>query len=524
MHDLLNDPLIGIHTPARGDEAVNLPDLLALLSAGVPLTYTGLRAHQADVWHVFLVQVAASVMARHPSVKAPPTNAAFWREGLVDLADGQATAWQLIVDDVMKPALLQHPLTHEQDLASFKPKAATPDELDVLVTAKDHDVKAARMNALDPEAWLYALLTRQTSSGFLGAGNFGSVRMNGGFASRCIVSMVQGANCSARFIEELHMLQAMRNGTLAAGVGYASRGVVLTWIKPWKRTSAQWALKQLEPWFIEAVRPLRLRLVGNAITAFGTTSAERQVGPKSIDNGDIGDPWLPINANDKKKGRSALTVSASGWTPDLLCKLLFKDDIEATALQRPRPGMEGGAHLLGSVLVRGQGTTDGFHSFRLPVPARARACLFKPDQRDRLGKQAKELLGDAKEVERTLRAAVVSLAEGGPEKVDLHDDSLQAWGRAVVQGFTLGWPERFFPTLWQCVEADPQAVRAAWQRDLVERARAVLEEAQARVPLPSGRRLRAQVRARGFLESGLRRKGLIPTPPENAATDEEVTA
>jgi len=40
MHDLLNDPLIGIHTPARGDEAVNLPDLLALLSAGVPLTYT----------------------------------------------------------------------------------------------------------------------------------------------------------------------------------------------------------------------------------------------------------------------------------------------------------------------------------------------------------------------------------------------------------------------------------------------------------------------------------------------------
>jgi CRISPR system Cascade subunit CasA len=285
---------------------------------------------------------------------------------------------------------------------------------------------------------------------------------------------------------------------------------VLTWLRPWDRAASQSTLAQLEPYFIEAVRPLRLRIVNSKIVALAATSSERQIGPKSLDSGDIGDPWLPINVNDKKKGRSALTVSASGWTPDLLCRLLFQDGIECTPLQRPRPGTAGALNLVGSVLVRGKGTTDGFHAFTLPVSARACSWLTRPEDRDRLAKHAKEMLGDAKEVERILRGAIVALAQGGPEPVDFGDDSLQAWSRAVVHGFTLGWPERFFPALWQCVESDPQAVRAACQANLVARARTALEDAQTRVPLPTARRLRAHVKARGFLEASLRTKGLLP--------------
>jgi len=107
MHDLLHDPLIGVRTPA-GVQRLSLPGLLAALSAGQVDGYTGLRAHQADPWHVFLVQLAASIQARRPT-DVLPTDAAYWREGLLDLADGIPEAWQLVVEDVTKPAFMQHP-------------------------------------------------------------------------------------------------------------------------------------------------------------------------------------------------------------------------------------------------------------------------------------------------------------------------------------------------------------------------------------------------------------------------------
>lgn len=42
----------------------------------------------------------------------------------------------------------------------FDPKARSPDELDVLVTAKNHDVKMARVGTDTVEAWLFALVVR----------------------------------------------------------------------------------------------------------------------------------------------------------------------------------------------------------------------------------------------------------------------------------------------------------------------------------------------------------------------------
>ncbi|BBD78364.1 hypothetical protein [Hydrogenophilus thermoluteolus] len=105
MHDLLNDPLIGVRMP-RGERRVSLPELLAALSANEVEGYTGLRAHQADPWHVFLVQLAASIQARCPT-NSLPTDREYWCNGLLNLAD--ANAWHLVVEDVTQPAFLQHP-------------------------------------------------------------------------------------------------------------------------------------------------------------------------------------------------------------------------------------------------------------------------------------------------------------------------------------------------------------------------------------------------------------------------------
>jgi CRISPR system Cascade subunit CasA len=518
MLDLLTEPIVGV-SAASGTQMVTLPELFAGLVKGGVLGYPGLRPHQADPWHAFLVQVAASVLARSPRDAITSIESSFWHDGLLDLADGEATAWQLIVEDATRPAFMQHPLGTAAELNTWKVAGRTPDEIDVLVTAKDHDVKSSRVASIDAEAWLFALVTCQTTSGFFGAGKYGSIRMNGGFGSRAFVSLVTDPSPSSRFQEELRVVGACRGAVLAGGYGYRSKGCVLTWLKPWRRDASQWMLSELEPWFVEAVRPLRLRSAVGGIEALGTTSDARQIGPKSVDGGDVGDPWCPTNLADKKKGRSALTVSGSGWSPELLCRLLFQQEVELTPLQRPRPGMPTAAWLVGSVLVRGQGTTEGFRRFVIEVPAGVRGWLERPDDRERLSKLAQQLLGDAKEVERTLRAAVMVLADGGPDQVDRGNDTLATWARKVVDQEALGWGDRFFTMLWRATAEDPEIVRASWCTDLVARARLALADAERRVPLKRNRQYRALVRARGTLEGSLRKKGLVPHPAESATEE-----
>lgn len=509
MHDLLHDNLIGI-TMDAGQRTVTLPDLLALLAAGQVNGYTALRAHQADPWHVFLVQAAASVLARRPAPKLP-TDPTYWREGLLDLADGKATAWHLVVEEVTKPAFLQHPLAGQAELEQdFGVKAATPDQLDILVTAKDHDVKMARAQPDALQAWVFALLTYQTTSGFLGAGNYGSIRMNGGFASRPVVSLINDPQVSRRFIDEVMRLLDIRS-SLVKNYRYCSRGIVITWVAPWSRQDHQFQMHDLEPWFIEAARAVRLVRRAGGCVALGSATKARQIGPRSVDSGDVGDPWIPINVEDKKKGRSALTVSGGGWTPKLITRLLFQQGFELTALQKPRDGASG-LWFTGSVIVRGQGTTEGFHRFSVPIPPKARRTLLREESLHRLGKLAQELLADASAAERALGTAVMCLAEGGPEVLDVNNPTVDAWAKKVRRDLFQGWEDSYFPMLWRAAETqDMTEIIIPWRAELVAQARQALRDAERRLPLPSARRYRALVRAESVLIGALRKAGLTRT-------------
>jgi CRISPR system Cascade subunit CasA len=520
MHDLLSDPLIGVITP-EGTQRLSLPELLAALSAGRIDGYTGLRAHQADPWHVFLVQLAASIQARAPT-ETLPTDASYWREGLLDLAEGQASAWHLVEEDVTKPAFLQHPWRGwEEDAADYgikiargktvlEPKARTPDELDVLVTSKNHDVKIARMDAEVIEAWLFALVLLQTTSGFLGQGNYGIVRMNGGFASRAIVSWACTPHPARRFKDDVGGLKAMRTAVRQA-FHYQEHGTVLTWLTPWNRATHQHMLTDLEPWFVEAARPVRLRVPEEGgIVALGATSQARQIGPKTLDNGDVGDPWTPINVNDKKKGRSALTLSAEGFTPQRLTDLLFQQGFELTPLQTPPPG-EGPGWFLASCLARGQGTTEGLHQVALPVPPKARMALLRKESRETLGHLAQRLLTDAKEVERALNAALTVLTEGGPETADFDRDAVKRWIDGVRAAYARAWEASYFPTLWRGAEEPHETVRQSWQQELVNKAAALLEEAMQRLPVPANRTWRAITQANSVFR-GMLHKQSLPFP------------
>lgn len=532
MHDLLTDPLIGVRTP-EGERRVSLPELLAALSAGTVEGYTGLRAHQADPWHVFLVQLAASIQARRPTERLP-TDAAYWRDGLLDLADGKSSAWELVVGDVTQPAFLQHPWTSWEAEAKdygvtvsrgkrvLDPKATTPDELDVLVTSKNHDVKAARVQTSESEAWLYALLLLQTTSGYLGSGNYGIVRMYGGNASRPIVSWAASRHLSTRFAAEVQALCDLRAAT-ASTFGYRLRGVVLTWLSPWDRGQHQFMLNALEPWHIEAARPVRLMPDNTGkLLALGATSKVRQIGPKTLESGDVGDPWIPIRSNGND--RSAMTLSGEGFTPRRLTDLLFRQGFELTPMQRPQPG-SGDGWFLASCLVRGKGKTEGFHRVELPVPPKACMALLSNPSRDTLGHLAQKLLSDAEDVQKALNTALTVLTEGGPDKADF--ERVKNWLQGARKDFGRRWEAMYFPTLWRGADEDHEAVRSDWQQQLVNAAQDLLDEATQRLPLPANRTWRAVTQAQGALR-GMLRKSHLPWPAhvrsEDADTMEETTA
>ncbi|HEX7021842.1 MAG TPA: hypothetical protein VF171_03225, partial [Trueperaceae bacterium] len=356
-----------------------------------------------------------------------------------------------------------------------------------------------------------------------GKKTYGITRMNSGSASRPIVAWVRHLHPYGRFVDEVAALRKLRDKIVKAHC-FQARGVVLTWLSPWDRSQHQYVLSDLEPWFIEAARPLRLVSASGALMALRASSDKRQIGPAEPFNGDVGDPWIPINTQDKKKGQSALTVSAPGFTPSLLSKLIFEDDFKLTELQLPSAG-DGPAWFVASVLVGGNCTTDGFYRIELPVPPKARLALLNKQHRDLLGNLAQKLLGDAKEVQKALNTALTVLTEGGPDKADF--ERVENWLKGARKDFGRRWEAMYFTTLWRGADEDHEAVRSDWQQQLVNAAQDMLDEATQRLPLPANRSWRAITQAQGTLR-GMLRKSHLPLPvharSEDADTMEETTA
>ena len=221
-HSLIAHPLLTVRNEAGERLRTTLPDLLSHLGRGEELEPLALRPHQHHAWHAFLVQLGALVAHRtgdRSLDRAPEA----WRQALLDLAgDAGEAVWSLVVSDLALPAFLQPPVP-EGSLAGFRNLVTEPDGLDVVNTAKNHDVKADRVTTPTPEHWLYALLTLQTMEGFFGRGNYGIARMNGGFASRPALAVAPGLHWAERFRRDVGVWLDARQ-ELIEGYGYRAAG------------------------------------------------------------------------------------------------------------------------------------------------------------------------------------------------------------------------------------------------------------------------------------------------------------
>lgn len=493
--NLLVDPLLRVET-STGLQHMSLPSLLAALGKNEVKRFSGLQRHQEDPFHVFLTCLATAILARNNDTN-PVQSEEYWRAGLRSLA-GEAgdDAWTLIVNDLSRPAFMQPPLP-ASDHGKLKTVATTPDALDVLQTAKNHDVKSARSSSPHTDTWIYALISLQTMSGFSGRGNRGISRMNSGFGNRSIVELIRDNSPGVRWRDAVTRLLQHRQSVLEDAYRFDPNGLVLVWLEPWDGQTSL-PLSMLDPVYVEICRRIRLKGSGTVTHAEAIPCDADRIAAKEL-KGVVGDAWLPVDLGTSDSDDiKALTVSPQGLTPDLLRRIVFGERIQLSALQRPLPNWQGALTLSISVLVRGQGTTDGFHERRITIPPQIRPRLFgSPERREPLAKLSRDAIDYAgRMLSGVLRPAAFTLIQGAPGTVKYDRDSARSWWQRFAVRFESRWSNRYFPWLWSVPEPfDHDEVLVDWARLLRDDALAVLREVGESMPMRVGRKYKTWAHA-----------------------------
>lgn len=490
MNDLLTDPLITTRL-TDATRPMTLPAVLAALAADAVEGFPALQPHQQHPWYAFLVQLA-TLTARAEG--ALPADAAAWRGALERLA-GSPTAWQLVVADRTRPAFMQPPV----GTAKLGGSESVPDGLDVLLTAKNHDVKRERVRAARPEHWVFALVSLQTMQGFLGRGNYGVARMNGGFGNRPCVGRAPSRRWGARWRRDVAVLLDAHAET-AAHFGFATGGGhALLWTVDWSG-DASLPLTACDPFVVEICRRVRLERTADGLQAITGPSDGARLAAKAL-LGLVGDPWTPYQ--DEK----SLTLNGEGFSYRRLVELLFEPGFHEPAALAAHPDDPPEMWICCWALVRGQGQTEGLHQRWLPIPEEIGLMMGEPEGHAALATAAKARVEAVRTVRmRVLRPALMGLLGEGANPKDnqdflrRHDQRLEAFA-----------DQHFFPDLWRDPTDD-----ASWSRALLEEAERILEDAIDSTGLPSARRYRRIAAAQGLF-LGCRRKHFADLYPAKGA-------
>ena len=512
MNSLLRDPVIRVRLDTGVLEGMSLPAIYAALVEDRVTAFPALRPHQRHGWHAFLAQLAVVALQR-AGRRAPPTEAEQWRDLLQSLtAEWEADQpWQLVVEDPLHPAFMQTPAP--EGLEAYRKRRETPDDLDLLVTSKNHDLKQQVADWASPEDWIMALVSLQTMAGFGGAGNYGIARMNGGYSSRpCLGLAPSGGGLGAHVFFDVDRMLQHRDRLLEDFPDYyqPENGLALLWAEPWDGKTAL-RLKDLDPYFLEVCRRVRLVWEGGRMVARTATSTTARVAAKTA-NGKLGDFWTPIRREDA----AALSVSVVGFRYDRLADLILRNpklfDLPA-AMKVPAGDGNSSSRwkLVARGMASGQGKTEGYHERTGVVLAgRTARALLGGDTSSTLAKIAEDLIKEIAEVQKALRFGVATVASGGKEANEItKTDRERAYpfGRRL-DGIADTW---FFSELqhrYRATDAaERSAVRARFARCLIATARKLLNEAIEAVPGSTIHRHRARARAFRSFEGQLRRSG-----------------
>lgn len=484
-YNLLTEPLLGVDLPDGTRSACSLPGVLAQLCAGVDIELAALQVHQQHAFYAFLVQLAAIALHRGerpaPGPASAPNEEQF-RALLRSLCGGRDDAFCLFVADLGQPAFMQPPVPQGK-LDDFKNERATPDELDVLATAKNHDVKKSKIVRPRPEHWIYALVSLQTMQGYTGKFNYGISRMNGGFGSRPYITLAPTQRMAGRFLRDVRMWLELR-ATLIQSYGYSESGPALLWKDAWDGATHD-TFRACDPFYIEICRRVRLVLRKDQLHGLQAPTEGGRLEAKDA-KGDTGDLWTPVDVAAAK----AFTASDAGLRYDVVQDLLVGADYKSPACSMRDDETAGPADwvFIGRVLVRGN-KTEGFRERTIPMPVEARRRLGSAEGRKYIRERATQQVARTSEVQRKVLypALAMLLAAGEGDRRPPRD---QRPGR-----FTKIYSDLvdavFFESLWGSLDLHADAAQVRWDAHLRSSADTALQEAIRSVPLPASRREKA---------------------------------
>ena len=516
MHNILTD------SPVRYDRAdgscveASLPDVYAELMADQVESFPALRPHQRHAWHAFLVQLGVMAMNR-AGMNEPPEEPEDWlriiRGLTVDFPDDEP--WHLLVDDITKPAFMQPPAKSKDRETDFKNPVDTPDELDMLVTSKNHDLKSAVAAESGVDDWIFALISLQTMEGFSGQGNYGISRMNGGMSSRPAFSITPGRRPGVHVRRDiLALLEYRQNPTADYSLAGQGRGVL--WTLPWDGAAAEALLPNLlAPYYLEVCRRVRLHLnEGGGLYAVRATSKAARIESKAS-KGMTGDPWTPI---DIKEGK-ALTLAHGGFTYRRTVEYLFSADWQRPELLKPREEEIRSPEtmmLVARGMVRGQGKTEGYYERVTPIRKRLQFAMLRQGGTGDIGQIATARIEDIARVQRILSHAIqVFLARGDRDDLSPeHRNLARPWLNRLDEIVD----RSFFEDLQDEYEAEEpderKRIRNLWLKNegdgVVDHARRILFEATDFLPCPAFYRFKARANAEGLFEGRIRGNQGLP--------------
>lgn len=416
-YNLLTEPLF----TCQDGKAWTLPGLLAQGARGAMPTLVRHRAHHRAAWHMFMVQLAT--LALSASGKAViPEDEAGWRDLLRKLTPDFANdaAWHLIADNDATPAFLQAP--DPQKLA--KTVVQTPDGLDLLITAKNFDIKMDMMRSARPEDWAFALIMRQTMGAYNGSGNYGIARMNGGSSSRlCCSAVPLMANGTLSLegwfrtdLDKAINIRSTKNDIGPTKIG----GHALLWTLPWPE-GKQIPMHEIDPMGIEISRRIRLSEHDGTIVALSGTSKASRADAK-IYNGDVGDLWSTLIQD--KQGTKSITLNEGQFNYKRIAGMLFDSDHIVAPMQTNLP--KGNFALYFGGLAAGNCKTHGYQERIVVVPEKARRKLFDPSSK----KILEELLEETNMATRAFDSGLMRFISGLPPEENTDPSRRSAFRQA----------------------------------------------------------------------------------------------
>ena len=487
---LLKEPLIRYRRAGDGSTVfASLPQLFVALAADKVRDYPALRPHQRHPWHAFLVQLAAIALHRADRTTAFETSDE-WRDALLALTpdDPDGAAWCL-VSPPSRPAFMQAP-NPNWVVNEWETKLDAPDELDMLATSKNHDLKGARMRSATQEDWVFSLISLQTQEGGNSRFYKGISRMNSGYGSRAGIGVVPKGGVGKRWYRDVGVLLRTR-ADVVEGLGLAvTDGIALVWLKSWDGVS-KISFSALDPFYIEICRRVRFFSNSSCIFAMRATTPILRIDADSR-KGTTGDPWIPIDISDG--GAKALTIQGRGFDYRLICEILFSGKYVKSATQFVQTLDGNDLVLRAQSVARGQSKTEGYHERNIPIRPKLRSLLLAK-QEPSLALIASKRIGEISGVRWLIEKSIAILFNKGIREKK-YAASLVERSKSFAKPFEKAEDLRFFDDLNEEIEAeDPSAQHARWQLDLVGRAEATLKRSFDAGPRSGMHRYRAQAAA-----------------------------